>query len=581
MSIIITAKQSHTAAKLPYGISNFERLITERYAYVDKTRFIEQLEHEFNPYQLFIRPRTFGKSLFFTTLSCYYDLNYADKFETLFKGLYIGKHPTPKHNNFTMLKFDFSGLDTSSVERFTASFYDSIQKALLDFVKAYQHLFSDSADIAEQIKQTPQSISALRTIFSAASFVNAKLFILIDEYDHFVYDLIALGTAGNNIYRNMIKANGIVRVFYETLKIGTKSVVNHIFITGISPMMMNDLASSFNIISNLSLNLQYNEMLGFSHDEINTFINASSIDRALITMDMEHYYNGYLFNKHASTRVYNPTMTLYCLNQIHSTQLPPEDIINVNLRTNYSILHQLAENEHNRTVLLNIMKNDTITDEVAASFSIDEMYSEQYFASLLFYMGLLTIDRVDQGITILKPPNYSIRTIYWEYIELFTRNLNKNVIIDSRKESAAIRALAYNGDIDSYINYMSKNIFQRLSDHDLIGFDEKYIKLMFLGSLFRSRLYVPSSKKEVEHGYIDIFLQRSPLFPDIPYEWVWELKYLKKADATEKQIVAVQEAMRAQLARYRASSLFAGRDDVKFAAILFIGKEAYNIMHSA
>ena len=148
-TITTTTKQSPSPAKLPYGISNFEQLITKGYAYVDKTRFIEQLENESNPYQLFIRPRKFGKSLFFTKLSCYYDLNYADKFERLFKGLYIGGHPTPEHNRFAMLKFDFSGLDTSSAEGFTSSFYDSIQKALLNFVKTYQRLLSDAADMAE------------------------------------------------------------------------------------------------------------------------------------------------------------------------------------------------------------------------------------------------------------------------------------------------------------------------------------------------------------------------------------------------------------------------------------------------
>jgi hypothetical protein len=181
-------------------------------------------------------------------------------------------------------------------------------------------------------------------------------------------------------------------------------------------------------------------------------------------------------------------------------------------------------------------------------------------------------------MTVLKIPNYSIRTIYWEYIELFTRNLNEDIMIDPYEESAALRTLAYNGDITPYISYMSNNIFQRLSNRDLIGFDEKYIKLMLLGGLFRSRLYVPSSEKEVERGYIDIFLQRSPLLPEIPYEWVWELKYLKKADATEEQVAATLEAARAQLARYRASALFAARNDVKFAALLFIGKEAYHLV---
>jgi hypothetical protein len=224
------------------------------------------------------------------------------------------------------------------------------------------------------------------------------------------------------------------------------------------------------------------------------------------------------------------------------------------------------------------MKNDEISAEIATSFSIDEMYDDRYFISLLFYMGLLTIDRIDQGMTVLKIPNYSIRTIYWEYIELFTRNLNADIIIDTGEESAAIKTLAYKGSPVPYLDYISQHIFQRLSNRDLIGFDEKYIKLMLLSGLFRSQLYVPTSEKEVEHGYIDIFLQRSPLLPEVPYEWVWELKYLKKEDATKEKVATTLAAARTQLEKYRASALFAGRDDVKFASLVFIGKETYHLI---
>jgi hypothetical protein len=223
------------------------------------------------------------------------------------------------------------------------------------------------------------------------------------------------------------------------------------------------------------------------------------------------------------------------------------------------------------------MKNGVITAEIARSFSMDQMYRDQYFVSLLFYMGLVTIDHLDMGRTVLRIPNYSIRTIYWEYIEQITSNLNTDIEIDMGKESEAIEALTKGSPVP-YLDYISQHIFQRLSNRDLIGFDEKYIKLMLLSGLFRSRLYVPDSEKEVEHGYIDIFLQRSPLLPEVPYEWVWELKYLKKDEATDAKIAATLEAARVQLGKYRQSALFEGRDDVKFAALLFIGKEQYQLV---
>ena len=108
--------------RLPYGNSNFESILTGNYAYVDKTKFIELLENESNKYQFFIRPRKFGKSLFFSMLSNYYDMKLADRFQELFGELYIGKHPTPLKNSYAVIEFDFSGLDTGSPERFQKSF---------------------------------------------------------------------------------------------------------------------------------------------------------------------------------------------------------------------------------------------------------------------------------------------------------------------------------------------------------------------------------------------------------------------------------------------------------------------------
>jgi hypothetical protein len=156
-------------------------------------------------------------------------------------------------------------------------------------METYRHLFRNSDDLTEQVKQTDESTGALQTIFGAVEVAGAKLFVLIDEYDHFANDLIALGTLGDNVYHSMIQSNGLVRDFYENLKDGTKSVVSRIFLSGISPVMMNDLTSGFNIADNLTLEERYNEMLGFTQEEVDRLIDASGIDRALITVDMEHY----------------------------------------------------------------------------------------------------------------------------------------------------------------------------------------------------------------------------------------------------------------------------------------------------
>jgi hypothetical protein len=191
-------------------------------------------------------------------------------------------------------------------------------------------------------------------------------------------------------------------------------------------------------------------------------------------------------------------------------------------------------------------------------------------------MGLLTVDKFEQGSLRLKIPNYSIQTLCWEYIAQITVNTNENVVIDMSKQKAALKKLAYNGNLNPYIEYISNDIFKRLSNRDLISFDEKYIKIMLFFGLFQSNLYVPISEPEVEDGYIDIFLYRSPRLPDIKYEWVWEIKYLKKEDA--KELETKQNKSVEQLKRYKRSARFENRSDVKFASITFVGKDKYEIV---
>jgi hypothetical protein len=567
-----------TFKRLPYGASDFRSLRMENYAYVDKTRFIELLENETNKSQFFIRPRKFGKSLFFMTLSYYYDVNHAGQFEQLFGDLYIGKHPTPGKNRYAVMEFDFSGIDTTSEEGFKHSFLLSIAHTVCRFLQHHRNIFPDADVFIRQINEgTLDGFSALLKAFDAANDAGIQIFIIIDEYDHFANDLIAMGTmAGTNFYKNVVTANGLVRDFYEMLKIATKSsTIVHTFITGISPVMLDDLTSGYNIAVNLTLKPRYNEMMGFTRQEVEALREETGVDAKLINIDMEKYYNGYLFNEKGENRIYNPSMILYVFSQILEEGEPPKNIIDDNLKTDYNRLRRLIHVEENRNKLQEIVRNGGIISEIISKFPIDRLEDTKYFTSMLFYMGLLTIDKYEQGQLYLKIPNYSIRTVYWEYFEQLILDFNEEVSIDTAKQSAAVWQLAYKSNLQPYIEYVSRQVFRRLSNRDLQQFDEKYIKIMLLNGFFQSNLYVPLTETEVENGYVDIYLQRSPRLPDIPCEWVLEIKYIKKSQA--KTAKTAREEARLQLEKYRCSQRFAGRDDLRFASLLFIGKDKYEI----
>jgi hypothetical protein len=315
------------------------------YAYVDKTRYIEMLEKEANRNQLFIRPRKFGKSLFLTTLMSYYDINEAENFDRLFGNLYIGKHPTPKKNAYAVIKFDFSGLDTASEESFRKTFSKEVQSTVIGFLERYRHVFEKADKYIRQIEEEKHGVGALSTMFSVVEDI--KIFVIIDEYDHFANDLIAKrtqpGEDEEDLYKRMVTANGLVRDFYEQLKKAAgETKAYRTFITGISPVLLDDLTSGYNIATNFTLNPKYNEMLGFTRTEVDWLMNETGVDKDLINVDMETYYNGYMFNSKGENRVYNPTMVLYIFDRILNFKEITE-VIDENIKTDYSRLKNLIK----------------------------------------------------------------------------------------------------------------------------------------------------------------------------------------------------------------------------------------------
>jgi hypothetical protein len=440
---------------------------------------------------------------------------------------------------------------------------------VVDFLGRYGSVFPDSEEKIRHITEKTLGINALNTAYSAAESAGVPIFVIIDEYDHFANNLIAMGKT----YIDEVKAGGIVRSFYETLKKGTSSVVRRIFITGITPMMMTDLTSGFNMSTDYSLFPKYNEMFGFTSEEVKWLMRETGVDENLIKVDMESYYNGYMFNSSGKNKVYNSQMILYLFDQILITGEQPKNVVDTNLKTDYGRLRRLAESKNNREILFNIVKNGGVLGDVVEKFSLEEMQNDSYFVSLLFYLGMLTNGGMQRGKSWLKIPNYSIKTLYWNYAVSHIQDLNDNTVIVD-KLSEAIVEMAYDGVINPYLDIFTEFFLKRLSNRDLINFDEKYVKAMLLSTLFMSNLYLPVSEAENINGYTDIYLQKHPVIPDIEFEYVFEIKYAK-TEADEAEIEAKFEEAQTQIEKYRKDPRFTGREDIKFAAIVFKGKGEY------
>jgi hypothetical protein len=565
--------------KIPYGQSNFEKIMLGNYIYVDKTKYIELLENESNDYNFLIRPRKFGKSLFLSVLWNYYDVVQKDKFEQLFGSLYIGKHPTGKQNSMFVLRFSFAGIDTSNEEDFKKSFTEAIKFSV-------QSMLTDHKDILEDYDILIEKLWALNSIRGYLEFAldvvknkNCKAYIIIDEYDHFANDLIAIGTRlSNEQYKSAIWANGVVRDFYETLKDATQTVIDKIFITGVTPIMLDDITSGFNISNNVSLDLAYNEILGCTRKEVDYIIQEAGINKDDINIDIEYFYDGYLFHPDGKNKLYNSSMIGYYLGRVLKEGKNVRYLIDDNLKTDYGRIRNLLNKPSNINKLNEVILNGYINAPLKPKFSIDFIHDENNFPSMLYFLGLLTMGEKINGDETMRIPNYSVQTMYWGFIERLLKDEVPEFYYDSSKIIEALSLLRRESDPKPFMQYICDGFLSRLSNRDFIKFDEKDLKLLMLGILFQSNYYLPISEMENGGGYSDIYLKRGNRFPDTQYEWVWELKYIKEKDKGNNALIAGKKAdALTQINHYKESATFKDRTDVRYLIVIFLGDTQFEI----
>jgi len=320
----------------------------------------------------------------------------------------------------------------------------------------------------------------------------------------------------------------MVKVFYKTIKDATADNFNRIFMTGVSPIMLDDLTSGFNITRNYTLDKNLNAMMGFTRDEISCIMDEVGIKdkelRKKICTDMTEYYNGYKFNEDSKS-VFNPDMSMYFLNNYSLYDRYPKEMIDNNVKTDYGKANQLAYNFNDREALEEIMTTGETSTMLVDRFNIHTMYSiKENFKSLLFYLGMLTMKGQGLGGAVLKIPNYVIKTIYWEQ---YFQRINEDYNIQVKDVRDAIIQMRVYGNIQPLIELVG-TILEDLSNRDLIKMDEKNIKMMLLTLLGVDSTYFIKSEDENNNGYVDIMLKRKIQFKDITkFKWIIELKYIK------------------------------------------------------
>ena len=528
--------------KLPYGISDYESLVENDYYYVDKTMYIEKLENLAERYIMFLRPRKFGKTLFTSTLENYYDILKEEKFEKLYGETYIGKNPTKFKNKYHILKLNFSGIDTTDAETTIKGFKEKVIASISDFIKSYNLDFYINSDM------TAEGLLNNLLISFKNQKQGKKIYVIIDEYDHFANELLGFNT---NQFKNLVSKNGKVRKWYEILKEGTESVVDRIFITGVAPITLDSLTSGFNISSDKTQDERFNGMMGFTEQELKELMKVQNIkndEQEILIPIMRENYDGYKFSLHGKEKIYNSNMCLYFLNSYTELGRIPERLIDVNIASDYTKLGKMLdlckgeerEREREKTV-----SGEGIISEIRQKFNPAMEFTETDLVSMLYYLGYLTISGEIFEKPELKIPNKVMKELYSEYfMEILKKETDLQVTEDDYNEM--LREIALEGKIDKIIEMLGKYL-KNLSNRDYIKMDEKYIKLIFYCIAMNLKIFRLKSEMEVQRKYPDILL--IPKDPSKGYKGVMiEFKYLKKGE--ENKLQEKQKEAREQIKEY-------------------------------
>ncbi len=395
--------------KLPYGISDYERLVEDNYFYIDKTKYIEKLENLSAPYIMFLRPRKFGKTLFTSTLENYYDIKKKDKFESLYGENYIGKNPTKLKNSYHILKFNFSGIDTTTEETTIKGFKEEVSISIGKFVAKYGLDFYCNQELTAE-----GLFSSLIEAFKNQR-IGEKIYVIIDEYDYFANELLNFRT---DQFKSLVSKNEKIRKWYEILKRGTESVVNRIFITGVAPITLDSLTSGFNISKDITLDAEFNEMMGFTKKELIELMDSQQISKEnqeMILPIMKENYDGYKFSIDSKEQMYNSNMCLYFLSDYIGLGKIPNRLVDVNIASDYSKLGKmltLCKSDKALEIIKDIVSGNGISSEITEKFNPAMDFTEKDLISMLFYLGYLTIVKEDFGYPLLAIPNKVMKEFY-------------------------------------------------------------------------------------------------------------------------------------------------------------------------
>ncbi|MEZ4714041.1 MAG: AAA family ATPase [Caldilineaceae bacterium] len=515
--------------RILYSEANYAALVREHGYFVDKTPYIARLERIRNP--VFLRPRRFGKSLLCSILRYYYDRKYADQFEELFGHTWIGQHPTGQQNQYLVLYFNFSTIATGpTIQDIDMSF----RRQCNNFLHGLRAFCAPLLDEMPAFDLTAPVADNMNILLNHV-WLNGlpRLFVVIDEYDNFANQLVT----GHKdlLYQQLVAEDSFFKSFFKTLKEGreTGAIVN-VFITGVLPILIDELASGFNIATIITLDEEFEAMLGFTQSEVDHLLDEIYIDYALnpatrqeVDTVIKNHYNGYHFVEPQAEALYNSTILMYFLLHLTRYGRMPEFLTDLNLRTDLSWVRRLTSAHAGDTeafVTQLTTENRIAYDKnfLTTKFNTSQFFQPGFYPISFFYLGMLTLE----DKFFLRLPNLNLRQIFIEYF-------NELHHIDvSTRYSELMQAFVNQPDLEflfagywrEYISQFPEAIFAKVNENfyraTFFELCSRYLSHLFTWNVERS---YPSGKSDLE--FVGKYHEK---FAGL--HWVIEFKYFSNSE---------------------------------------------------
>ncbi|TWI68179.1 PD-(D/E)XK nuclease superfamily protein, partial [Desulfobotulus alkaliphilus] len=437
------------------------------------------------------------------------------------------------------------------------SLYNHINARIERFITYYNFMgFS-----LPEIKINPDdAIYTMERLISAVEVSGYALYLLIDEYDNFANTILMSSADKKEDYDKLVKEEGVLRTVFKAVKALTSgTMIDKVFITGVSPVVLSDITSGYNVAKSVYHKPLLNDLCGFSEKEIRAEIEnivknrnskdlisegEAAIEDAVNTM--RSFYNGYLFSIEADEFIYNPTMCIYFFEEFAGNGKYPKEMLDSNLSTDQAKLSYIASLNGGQALIINLMEKEdsVVIKSVQRSFGIEEILFDssrdrQFLTSFLYYFGILTIAEETPDLeTRLKIPNMAVKGLYAD-------KLCNLLLPDSEERDAgrlAAKKVFQKGDMQPLCDFVEKKYFKVFSNRDYILANELTLKTAFLTLLYNDIIFLMDSESEISRRYSDLTMI---IRPDKRYGRVYdvliEFKFvsLKEAGLSGKEALAL------------------------------------------